>query len=119
MVIPKASHLPATRNALADLSWAVHITYYAFVFSMPFLIFELGFSGSSIPKTLGYLFMMTTVLKPRICYNRLDKAIWFFAGFLVMYVFTVFWTIVTLPDPDNSNDVVIAFVGVFQTLVQM
>jgi len=84
---------------------------------MPFMIFELG-SGSSIPRTLGYVFMMTTVLKPRLCYGRLNKAIWFFAAYLVMYLLVAFRTFLILPDPESSN-LVIAVMSGFQTLVQL
>jgi O-antigen ligase len=96
----------------------VLITYYAFLFSMPFLIFELGFSGSSIPKTLGFLFIMTTFLKPRICYGRLNIAIWFFASYLLMYLLISIRTILILPEPDRSN-LLIAVLAGFQTLVQL
>lgn len=118
MMIPSTNRFSVRRDALADLSWAIHITYYAFVFSLPFLIFELGFAGSSIPRTLGYLFMMTTVLKPSICYKRLDKAILFFVGYLVIFVWIGLVTILSLPEPDSSN-LLSALIGVSQTLVQV
>jgi len=102
---------------LADLSWAVHITYYAFLFSLPFATIGFG-SGSSITKTMGYLFIMTTVLKPRICYGRLDKALWFFASYLVIYVLTGVLTIFSLPEPDSS-ELLAGFRTVFGTLVQL
>src|SRR5262245_34265039 len=116
MSASRTSDLSATRNALADLSWAVHITYYAFIFSMPFMIFELGF-GSSIPKTLGYLFMMTTALKPRLCYRRLDRAVWFFAAYLVVFVVIGLRTILTLSELEDTSSLMTSFIGVFQTLV--
>src|SRR5262249_49913700 len=119
MVIPKTTHFSSTRNALADLSWLVHITYYAFIFSMPFMIFDLGFEGSSPPRTLGYLFMMTTTLKPRICYRRPDKAIWFFAGYFLVFVVIGLRTIVTLPEPEDTSSLMTSFIGVFGTLVQL
>jgi O-antigen ligase len=85
---------------------------------MPFMIFELGVAGSSIPKTLGYVFMMTTLLKPRLCYGRLDRAIWFFASYLVMYVLVALRTFLILPEPDRSNLLISVTAG-FQTIVQL
>jgi O-antigen ligase len=85
---------------------------------MPFLIFELGFVGSSIPKTLGYLFMMTTLLKPRLCYRRVDKTVWFFASYLVIDMLIALRTFLILPEPDSSF-VAIAVTAGFQTLVQL
>src|SRR5262245_8154319 len=119
MLTPRPTHFLARRNAWgADLTWAVLVTYYAFIFSMPFLIFELGFVGSSIPKTLGYLFMMTTLLKPRLCYRRVDKTVWFFASYLVIDMLIALRTFLILPEPDSSF-VAIAVTAGFQTLVQL
>ena len=115
----KTTHFSATGNALADLSWLVHATYYAFLFSMPFMIFELGFDGSSIPRTLGYLFMMTTVLKPRLCYKRLDRAFWFFAAYLVVFVVIGLRTIATLPETEDPSSLMTSFIFGFRTLVQL
>src|SRR5262249_47769412 len=67
---------------------------------------------------LGYLFLMTTFLKPRLCYRRVDKAFWFFASYLVMFVLIGLRTVLVLPEPDSTN-IAISVAAGFQTLVQL
>src|SRR5262249_37803480 len=75
--------------------------------------------GSSIPRTLGYLFMMTTALKPQICYRRLDRTLWFFAAYLVVFVVIGLRTILTLPEPEDTSSLITSFIVVFLMMVQM
>jgi O-antigen ligase len=96
----KTSHLPrrARRNSLG-LRWAVVGAYYAFVFSMPFQVLELG-RGNSLSTFIGYVFVASTILKPRFCYRRPSFAFWCFAAYLSIYAFSGWWTSFTVSDGD-------------------
>jgi O-antigen ligase len=89
--------------------------YYLFIFSIPFLSVELGF-GSSLSSLVGYVFALATLLKPRLCYKRIDKALWFFGIYLLIYVLFGLWTILDLPD---SSVALANLQAVVRTLLQL
>ncbi|RMF84031.1 MAG: O-antigen ligase domain-containing protein [Nitrospinota bacterium] len=69
----------------------IRYVYYAFVFSIPFEAVDASFLSMgrgqfTIAKMLGYLFIVGTLLQPRICYNFPPKAFWGFASYLYVYM---------------------------------
>src|SRR5262252_2402993 len=77
------------KRILSNLDWAVLGVYYAFVFSIPFQTLDLGLPAiGTLSKWIGYLFVMLTVLKPRLCYRIPSPAAWCFAIYLVIFVFS-------------------------------
>jgi O-antigen ligase len=63
--------------------------YYVFIFSIPFQTANVFLSGvGSISRLTGYLFVMITAVKPRLCYKRPSRAFWFFGIYLVVFVYS-------------------------------
>src|SRR5438046_176640 len=62
--------------------WAV----YLYVFSLPFEMPERSIPVEVTTLT-GILLMVAALLQARICYRRPPAAFWWFAGYLVVFVF--------------------------------
>src|SRR5437868_642265 len=62
--------------------------FYAFIFSIPFETADIGIHIGvlSLSRMVGYLFILLTLVQPRICFQRPPKAFWFFAAYLWVYV---------------------------------
>jgi O-antigen ligase len=58
--------------------------FYAFVASLAFEIPERTIP-MEVPTLMGSLFLLTTVLQPGICYERLPVAFWFFLAYVVTF----------------------------------
>jgi O-antigen ligase len=77
---------PPPQVVTGNLTWVVLATYYAFLFSIPFQTVDIGLAGlATISRLIGYLFMVTTFLKPRLCYKRPTAAFYCFAIYLVIF----------------------------------
>src|SRR5688572_21825950 len=58
----------------------IQVTFFAFIFSLPFETADIGigYGSLSLSKVIGYLFLLSTLLQPRICYQRFPSACgWF------------------------------------------
>jgi len=93
-----SAQYPIPRNATlsGDLTWAVLITYYAFLFSIPFQTVDIGLAGfGTISRLIGFLFIIATVMKPRLCYKRPTAAFYCFALYLVVFIFSGLYGVLT------------------------
>jgi O-antigen ligase len=66
----------------AVLRWV----FYAFVFSMPlFQSINVGIEDATLPKLVGYLLLLVTLLHPHIGFRQVPQAFWYFAAYLGVY----------------------------------
>lgn len=73
--------LPRGANSIiktATAKWFIRYTFYAFVFSLPFEVIDLGI-GATIPKLIGVALAGFALLQRRLCFAFPPKAFWWFA----------------------------------------
>jgi O-antigen ligase len=113
-------HYPLERKVgieANDLTWAVLGAYYVFVFSIPFQAVDIE-GLPSLAGLAGYLFVILTVLKPRLCYKLPSKAFWFFAVYLLLSIIIGLYTTVGLPREDKYLSLMTSqFTTLFQLLL--
>ncbi|MDH3599397.1 MAG: O-antigen ligase family protein [Candidatus Tectomicrobia bacterium] len=65
-------------------------TFLVFVFSVPFDSTTFGFMSPSLSlaKLLGFLFFASCLTSPRKCFSRLPHVIWWFFGYLLIFLFS-------------------------------
>src|SRR5262249_35809006 len=75
------------RPIVSNRSWIVLGAYYAFIFSTPFQTVDIGLPAfGTLSKLIGYLFVITTALKPRLCFKNPPVAIYFFIIYLLVFI---------------------------------
>jgi len=60
------------------------LSFCLFVFSLPFQDITLG-ENLTISRLTGYLLMLATITRPRICLSRPPGALWWFTLYLLSY----------------------------------
>lgn len=65
----------------------IRYVYYAFIFSIPYEILDIGLGGRNITitKIIGYILILVALHAWRICFQPPPAAFWYFAGYLGMY----------------------------------
>lgn len=90
--------------------------YYGFIFSIPFESVDVGIRVvGTIPKLIGVLFIIVTVLQPRLCWRMPPKVFWLFATYL--YLHSVWGIFFVLSGSELSKDIILRFLTLFQLLV--
>jgi O-antigen ligase len=121
MLRSTSAHYPLKRKVTIgtkDLTWVVLSAYYAFVFSIPFQTADIGTEKGflSLASLTGYLFMMLTILKPRLCYKFPGKVFWLFVLYLLINLLIGIIVIVDSP----RLDIYLSFIKYyFATFVQL
>jgi O-antigen ligase len=90
----------------------VRRTFLLFVFTIPFDFIDLdALRGvASLTRLVGLLFFSTCLLFPKSCFRRPPQALWWFAGYVAIYV----WNGLFLPKEYGD-----LFIDGFQTLIQL
>jgi hypothetical protein len=89
-----------------------HRSFLLFVFTIPFEFIDLdALRGvASLARIVGLLFFSTCFIYPKICFRRPPQALWWFAGYVAVYVLNGLF----IPK-EYAN----LFSGRFQTLIQL
>ena len=74
----------------SDVKPVVRLALYLFVFSLPFDLPELGLPLEVTTLTAS-IFLLSTLLQPRVCFRRPPFAIWCFVVYLYVYVSLIIW----------------------------
>lgn len=107
---------PAAQNSrLRDLTWIIYASYYALIFSIPFGVIPIGSIGS-VSSLAGYIFVLSTALRPKLCYGRLDKSLWAFGAYAAVFLVWGMWAIFEI---HGDADQFYALRINFQTFVQL
>jgi hypothetical protein len=79
-----ATSVPVPTTIRPIILWG----FYAFIFSIPFETADIGIGQGylSLSKIIGALFLLLTLLQPRLCYKRPPAAFWYFAAYLWIYM---------------------------------
>ena len=90
----------------------VRMTFLLFVFTIPFEYIDLeAIRGvASVTRIVGLLLFSTCFIYPKICFRRPPQTLWWFAGYVAVYVLNGLF----IPK-EYANQ----FSGRFQTLIQL
>jgi O-antigen ligase len=78
---------------LSNMEWIVLGAYYLFVFSLPLQNVDIGLSAAgTISRLSGYLFIMATLLKPKMCYKKPGIALYCFGIYVTVYLCVAFFS---------------------------
>ncbi|HEV8400727.1 MAG TPA: O-antigen ligase family protein [Gemmatimonadales bacterium] len=81
-----ASPAPAVLAPTVHVNWAVRWALYGMVFSIPFELPNRELIPVEIPTLTAAIFLLATVLQPRVTYARLPAPLGWFLGCLYAYV---------------------------------
>lgn len=101
----------ATRFRLSPVLFWMFL-FSAFVFSMGMETIDVGLAADHIyvSRIIGYLFMLTTLCQPKICFRRPPAVFWCFVTYLCIY---------TILGGLQDTDLQVAIFARLFTLVQM
>ena len=74
--------------------------YYAFVFTLPLQVINIGISDFGVSKLLALPLIGLSLTRPKLCFRRPPKAFWFFSAYVAVYVALGLPLIV---DPETSG----------------
>lgn len=62
----------------------IRCMYYAFIASIPFEALDVGIGSGhfTLPKMVGYAFLVCTLLQPSLCFRSFPKAFWCFVAYI-------------------------------------
>lgn len=97
--------------------WFIRYTFYAFIFSLPFEVIDLGI-GATIPKLIGVALAAFALLQWHVCYKFPPKAFWWFAIYVSVVAIWGSYLIVFPSDvPDFTRSFILTLLKFFQLLV--
>lgn len=81
---------PVQRTSLSEVErdrpmLVVRCMFYLFVFSVPLLhTIDVG-EDTRLPKIVGYVFFLSALLQPQVCFRRFHPALWCFVAYIGVY----------------------------------
>lgn len=73
----------------------IRFVFYAFIFTFPLESLDVGLEQGvfSISSLMGYLFIAVALLQPTVAFGELPRPLWYFAGYLFVFVSLGVWQI--------------------------
>ena len=89
---PVASHkqILFRRNVVSGLRLPKALllyAYYAFIFTLPLQVIDIGISEFGVSKLFGLALIAIALTRPKLCFSRPPKAFYFFAAYLAVCTF--------------------------------
>ena len=88
---------PVSASTLLPISF-LYYAYYAFVFTLPLQVINIGISDFGVSKLFGLALIGLSLTRPGLCFRRPPKAFQFFKAYLVAYTI---WSCVLILDPET------------------
>jgi O-antigen ligase len=103
-------------NSMTPLP-SVRFGFYAFIFSIPIETLDVGLEAGAISLSglLGYAFIALAFLQPSLTFGSLPRPLWYFAAYLLVFVFV--GTLGIADVPAYSSIFIKRFLTVTQMLV--
>jgi len=95
----------------------LYYAYYGFVFTLPLQVINVGISDFGVSKLSGFALIGLALTRPKLCFRRPPKVFWFFAAYLVVYIFLGLPLIIDVEQKGLASSVISQLLSQVQLLV--